>query len=44
MEDFEGDWAIVPDVAREVDGGHAAAAQLALDRVSAGQRRLKPVE
>src|SRR6185503_2529972 len=33
MEDLERDGAVVPQVSREPDGGHAAAAQLALERV-----------
>ena len=34
---LEGDRPLVPDVAREIDGGHAAAAELALDRITAGE-------
>ena len=30
MEDLQGDEAIVPEIAGQVDGGHAAAAELAL--------------
>ena len=36
-QDLERDGAIVPEVVREVDHGHAAAAELALDAVAVGQ-------
>src|SRR5688500_8172508 len=39
--DLEGDWAAVPQVAGEVDGGHAAPAELALDAVAAVEIALK---
>ena len=38
MQDLEGDVAIVLDVVREVDGGHATLTQLALDPVAVGKR------
>jgi hypothetical protein len=38
LYDLDGDVAVVLQVFREVDGRHAAAAQLALDPVAAGQR------
>ena len=34
VKDLEGDWTLVPEIAGEVDGGHAAAAELALDRIA----------
>jgi hypothetical protein len=37
IENLQGDAALVPDVAGEVDRGHPAASDLALDRVTAGQ-------
>ena len=37
MEDFECDRAVVPQVAREPDRGHAPAAELALERVPIAQ-------
>src|SRR6185503_17063759 len=37
MENLEGDGPVVPEIARQEDGGHAAAAELMLDRVAAGQ-------
>ena len=36
-EDLDGDGAIVLEVVREVDGGHAARAELALDAVAVGE-------
>ena len=36
-EDLEGDLAVVLQVVGQVDGGHAAAAELALDRVPVGE-------
>ena len=36
-EDLEGDLAVVLQVVGAVDGGHAAAAELALDRVAVGE-------
>ena len=38
VEDLDGDAAVVPEVLGEEDGGHAAAAHLALDPVAAGER------
>ena len=38
-EDLDGDLALVAEVVREVDGGHAALAQLALDPVAVGEGR-----
>jgi hypothetical protein len=37
VQDLEGDRAVVLEVLGETDGGHAAAAQLALDLVPAGK-------
>ena len=37
MEHLEGDRAVVAEVACEPDGGHAAAAELALEGVAAGE-------
>ena len=37
-EHLDRDRAVVPHVARAVDGGHAPAAQLALDRVAVRER------
>ena len=39
---LERDLAIVPEVVRQVDRGHPALAQLALDPVAVGQRRGQP--
>ena len=36
-QDLERDGPIVPEVAGEIDGGHAAASELALDAVAIGQ-------
>src|SRR2546429_1225886 len=36
-EDLDGDGAAVPEIAREVHGGHPAASQLTLDGVAVGQ-------
>jgi hypothetical protein len=33
MEDFECDRTVVPEVVGQIDGGHSAAAELALDAV-----------
>ena len=41
MQDLEGDGPVVPEVAGEVDGGHAAAAELALEGVPPAQRVLQ---
>jgi hypothetical protein len=41
MEDLQGDGAVVPDIAGQVDGGHAAAAELALEHVAVGQGGLE---
>jgi len=43
-EGLEGDLAIVPEVVRQVDGGHAALAPLALDCLAAGQGGMEPTE
>ena len=40
-EHFDGDFAVVPDVARAVDRGHAAAADLVLDQVAPSQRGIQ---
>ena len=37
MEDLQGDGAVVPEIAGEVDRGHAAAAELALEHVAVTQ-------
>ena len=39
MEHLERDRAVVPEVLGQVDGGHAAAAELALDAVAVGEGR-----
>ena len=36
-QDLDGDLAVVLEVVREVHGGHAASAELALDPVAVGQ-------
>ena len=36
-QDLERDGPIVPEVAGEIDGGHAAASELALDAIAIGQ-------
>ena len=41
VQHLERDGAVVPDVVREIDRRHAAAAELALDRVVAGETCLK---
>ena len=38
LEHLEGDTTLVPEVARDVDGRHAARADLPLDEVATGQR------
>ena len=43
-EDLDGDLAVVLEVVGEVDRGHAALAELALDAVAVGQRRGEAVE
>jgi hypothetical protein len=43
-EHLEGDQSLVPEVPREVNGGHAALPELALDGVAAGQRGGKGVD
>ena len=40
--ELDGDLAVVPEVLREVDGRHAAGAELALDAVAVGQCRGEP--
>ena len=37
VEHLERDVAIVPEIAREVDGGHSARADLALDDIAIGE-------
>jgi hypothetical protein len=44
MEDLEGDGAVVPEVAGQVDRGHAAAAELTLEPVAVGRGGLEPFE
>ena len=41
MEHLERDRTVVPEVAGEIDRGHAAAAELALEHVAGGQRCLE---
>ena len=41
MENLQGDGAVVPEIAGQVDGGHAAAAELALEHVAVGQGGLE---
>jgi len=41
VEDLEGDWPVVAEIARQVDRGHAAAAELPLDRIPVQQRLAK---
>ena len=43
-EDLDGDGAAVPEIAREVHGGHPAAAQLTIEGVAVGQGRAQGVE
>lgn len=38
VQHFEGDWPIVPEIARQVDRGHAAPAELAFDQVAVTKR------
>ena len=42
MQHLDGDVAIVLEVVREVDRGHAASAEFALDGIAVGQGLLKP--
>ena len=42
LEDLDGHLAAVPEVLRQVDGGHPAGAELALDPVAVGQGGRKP--
>jgi hypothetical protein len=44
VEDLEGDRPVVAEVLGEVDGGHAAAAELALDVVAVEQRGVQREE
>jgi hypothetical protein len=44
MEDLQGDGTIVPEVAGQIDCGHAATAELALEQVAVGQGGLEPFE
>ncbi len=39
-QQLEGDWAAVPDIVGQVDRGHAAGAELALEPVAIGERGL----
>ena len=43
-EHLDGDLAVVAEVLGEVDGGHAALAQLALDPVAVGQGRAEGIQ
>ena len=42
-QDLDRDLAVVPEVLGEVDRGHAARAELALDPVAVGERRVEAV-
>ena len=44
LEDLHGDFSAVPRIVREVHGGHAAGAQLALDHVAVSQGPLEALE
>ena len=44
LENLERDFALVPDVSREVDGGHFAGADLALDGVAIREGGLEGFE
>src|SRR5213594_24652 len=44
VHNLDGDFAIVPGVVGEVDGGHAAGTELALERVAVGQGFLQAME
>ena len=44
VEHLERDRSVVPEIAREVDRGHAAAAELALEHVAVGQGGLEPLK
>jgi hypothetical protein len=44
MEDLQGDGAVVPEIAGEIDRGHAATAELALEQAAVGQGNLEPFE
>ena len=44
VDDLDGDLAAVPEVLGEVDGGHAALAELALDAIAVSESRRKPVQ
>ena len=43
-QDFEGNFAIVPEVVGQVDRGHATLSQLAVEPVPVTERRAKPFE
>jgi hypothetical protein len=43
-KDLDGDQPLVPQIAREPDGGHPAPAQLALDGVASGQGGVQTLE
>ena len=38
MEDLQGDGAVMPEIASEIDRGHAATAELALEHVAVPKR------
>jgi hypothetical protein len=44
VQDLEGDWAIVAEIARQEDRSHAAAAELALEDVAVGEGSLEPFQ
>ena len=44
FQDLNCDISMVPEILGEIDGGHATAAELTLDPVSPGERRLKTFE
>jgi hypothetical protein len=44
MENLQGDRTVVPEIAREVDGGHTAAPEFLLEHVSVGQTSLEVVD
>ena len=39
MQDFDGDPPLVLEIAREVDRGHSALAELSLESIAIGERR-----
>jgi len=42
-EHLDGDWPLVPHIAREKDDRHATVVELALDDVSIAERALNPI-